>query len=117
MVAGIVVLAAVIAVILADALHLGRSGSSILMFAMFIPAGVMTWYLGKWMNRGSIRQLVDPQTGQTVTLRNDHSFFFVPVQWWGVLIVVVSIFCGRARARSIKALTAPAQRGYTPVPL
>lgn len=59
--------------------------------ACLIPAGVGTWFLGKRMNRNSVRELIDPKTGQPVLIRNDHSLFFLPVEWWGPIMVVVGV--------------------------
>jgi hypothetical protein len=54
-----------------------------------ILAGVGTWFLGIRMNRNADRHLVDPATGEAVIVRGGHSLFFVPVRWWGLLMVVV----------------------------
>lgn len=43
-----------------------------------IPAGIMTWYVGRRMNRDATRILIDPATGGEVVVRRDHSFFFGP---------------------------------------
>ena len=38
-----------------------------------------------------VRELVDPKTGQPVLIRNDHSLFFVRVEWWGPIRVAVGV--------------------------
>ncbi|MCP2259007.1 hypothetical protein LX15_002706 [Streptoalloteichus tenebrarius] len=44
-------------------------------------AGVAIWFLGKHLNRPVPGY--HPQTGQPVTYRNQHQFFFVPMQFFG----------------------------------
>jgi uncharacterized membrane protein YfcA len=62
-------------------------------FGLFlILAGIVTWYLGKRLNRDTTRELVDPKTGQTVVVRRDHSFFFIKVEWWGPIMIVAGAF-------------------------
>ena len=36
------------------------------------------------------RELVDQKTGQRVLLRNDHSLFWIPMQWWAIPIVLLA---------------------------
>lgn len=88
LVAIIAVLAAAAAVVVAGALGLEGDAENVLLFSSFIPAGIAIWYLGRRLNRGAVRELIDPQTGQTVLLRNSHTFFFIPVEWWGPIIAV-----------------------------
>ena len=47
--------------------------------------------LGRWMNRGEARELVDPQTGEVVRLQRQggHTLFFIPMEWWGVIFGVL----------------------------
>jgi len=54
-----------------------------------ILAGVVTWFVGKRMNRDRERRLVDPATGEDVILRNDHSLFSIRVEWWAPVMIVL----------------------------
>jgi len=36
------------------------------------------------------RILIDKQTGKEVQLRNRHTFFFVPVLYWGPILFIIS---------------------------
>ena len=58
--------------------------------ALLIGAAVL-WPLGWRLNGGSGRTLVDPQTGQQVVLRRDHSLFFVKMEYWAVILAVVAV--------------------------
>jgi hypothetical protein len=58
--------------------------------ALLVGAAVL-WPLGRRLNGGSGRTLVDPQTGQQVVLRRDHSLFFVKIEYWAVILAVVAL--------------------------
>jgi hypothetical protein len=64
------------------------------LLGFWIAAGV-SWPLGRAMNRSTEHQLIDPQSGQPVVVRSGggHSLFFVPVQnWWVVFLLLGVIF-------------------------
>jgi hypothetical protein len=50
----------------------------------------VVWWLGRKLNSAPNRELVDPKTGQRVLLRNDHSLFWIPMQWWAIPIVLLA---------------------------
>lgn len=98
-VVGIALLAALAAGAVAEALN--TESTTTLLGIFLIPAGILTWFVGKRMNRDSERTLVDPKTGEPVVIRNDHSLFFVRVEWWGPIMVVAGIIS------AIVGLTSP----------
>ena len=53
-----------------------------------IIAGVVCWFLGHALARSGAQTLIDQATGQTVVLRRSHSFFFIPMHWWGIALVL-----------------------------
>ena len=58
----------------------------------FILTGVISWFLGKFLNKPSGRVMIDKETGEEVTIKDSaHSFFFIPVQFWGPIFVVIAI--------------------------
>jgi hypothetical protein len=63
----------------------------------WLAAGVVL-PLGRALNRRTERELVDPQTGRWVVLRSGggHSLFFVPVQYWWVIYLVLGVICAFA---------------------
>jgi hypothetical protein len=87
-VVGIGLLAALAAGALGEAMNVDNAGTTALLGASLIPAGILTWFVGKRMNRGGDRTLLDPATGEQVVLRNRHSLFFIPVEWWGPIMIV-----------------------------
>lgn len=60
--------------------------------ALWVAAAVI-WPIGRAMNRASERHLIDPETGQPVVVRSGggHSLFFVPVQYWWVVFLVLGV--------------------------
>jgi hypothetical protein len=49
-------------------------------------AAAITWPLGRYLNGQPGRVLVDPQTGQQVTLRREHSLFFIRMEYWAAVL-------------------------------
>lgn len=53
-----------------------------------IPTAIVGWALNRG---GSARRLLDPETGETVVVpRIRHSFFFIPMEWWGLILLVIA---------------------------
>lgn len=56
-----------------------------------LAGGAALFFLGSWMNSDAniSRILVDPNTGERVSVSNgSHTFFFIPVQYWGIIFAV-----------------------------
>lgn len=58
--------------------------------ALFIAA-IVVWFLGKKVNKNAERILIDPNTGQEVKLVNTHSLFWIRVEYWAPILVVIGI--------------------------
>jgi hypothetical protein len=56
-------------------------------------AAAVSWPIGRAMNRGEERQLLDPESGQPVVVRSGggHALFFVPVQYWWVIYLILGV--------------------------
>jgi hypothetical protein len=52
-------------------------------------SGVACWFIGRRMHASGSQTLIDPKTGGTVVLHRRHSLFFIPVQWWVVILVPI----------------------------
>jgi hypothetical protein len=57
------------------------------LLACLMAAGLVG-VVGLWLSQG--RTYVD-KTGQKVTIRRSHSFFFIPVLYWAPLIAVLGL--------------------------
>ncbi|WP_338661478.1 hypothetical protein VQH23_14650 [Pararoseomonas sp. SCSIO 73927] len=56
-----------------------------------VAAAAANWVLGRRLNGRPARELVDARTGERVLLRTSHSLFFVPMQWWSVLMIAAAV--------------------------
>ena len=63
-------------------------------------SGVADHYIGRKLNGREGRLVQDVQTGEVLELKNSHSFFWIPIQYWlwvklvvcAVLIVVAKFW-------------------------
>ncbi|MBU0504555.1 MAG: hypothetical protein ABII18_05730 [bacterium] len=60
-------------------------------FGIFLGA-IPLWFLGRKLNRGGARTLVDEKTGEKVVLQANHSFFFIKMEYWSILFILFSLF-------------------------
>jgi hypothetical protein len=56
----------------------------------FLAAAVTLWKLGRRVNAHAVQTLLDPATGQTVTIRRLHTLFFVRMEYWAVPLALLS---------------------------
>lgn len=56
-----------------------------------LAAAGAIWVVGTTLNGVPGRLLVDPRTGEQVVLRRRHDLFFIPMQWWAIVMVLVAI--------------------------
>lgn len=52
------------------------------MAVMFIISGVMSWYLGKYINKPDGKVYIDTETGEKVMFNKKHSLFFIKMEYW-----------------------------------
>jgi len=57
-------------------------------------SGLLIYLVGKQMNQGENRTLQDSQTREEVifSTKNQHTLFFIPIQYWGIILCVISFF-------------------------
>ncbi len=55
----------------------------------FLLAAAAVYALGERLGRGSSRVLRDEATGERVELRRRHTFFFIPMKAWAVVLLVL----------------------------
>jgi hypothetical protein len=60
------------------------------LMAMLVAAGLV-WILGNHLNKKQGRRLVDPSTGEDVVLKPNHSLFFIRMEYWAGILVVLGI--------------------------
>lgn len=67
-----------------------RNNSWLLPVALLIAAPLI-YFVGKRLNEGQERVLVDPQTGQEVRIRRTHSLFWVRMEYWAAIVAVIAV--------------------------
>lgn len=55
----------------------------------WLVAAFANWSLGKRLNQGPGRELIDPRTGERVILRGRHTLFWIPMQYYSVLMLIL----------------------------
>jgi len=56
-----------------------------------LVAAVVNWLVGVRLNNRPGRELVDPKTGGRVILKRRHTLFWVPMQYYSALLVLIAI--------------------------
>ena len=56
-----------------------------------VVAAVVNWFVGVSLDRRVGRELIDAKTGERVILRRRHRLFWVPMQYWSVVMVVFAV--------------------------
>jgi hypothetical protein len=56
----------------------------------FLIAGAITWFAGTALNARGARTVIDKATGREYTIDGRHSFFFVPMQYWGIVLIALA---------------------------
>ena len=59
-------------------------------FSLWI-AGAASWFTGRYLNRRPGKVLIEKATGQEVTLKPNHSLFFIKVEYWGPILFVIGV--------------------------
>jgi len=69
--------------------------NSYLLTLSFFISGVSCWFLGKWMNKPKAeKKYIDKETKQEVSFpQRKHTFFFIPVEYWGPIFLVIGVIC------------------------
>ena len=57
----------------------------------FLLAGTILGPLGQYLNNRGSKRLIDPETEEEYILKNDHSFFFIPMQYWSFICAALGI--------------------------
>jgi hypothetical protein len=58
--------------------------------SLFVSA-VACWFAGRFFQNRKAQVLIDPRTGKEVVLQKSHTLFFVPMKWWGPILVMLGL--------------------------
>ena len=57
----------------------------------FVVAALFVGVLGRLLKRRQGKALIDPETGKEVIVGRNHTFFFIPVEYWAPILVVLGV--------------------------
>lgn len=60
------------------------------LISLFI-SGPVVWFTGVKLNNTQPRNLIDPKTQQKFTFKKVHSLFWIPMQYYGIIILAFGI--------------------------
>ena len=59
---------------------------------ILILAGLIYWFLGRKINANTVHEVIDKKSGETITINNIHTFFFIRIEYWSVIAIAFAIF-------------------------
>lgn len=74
--------------ITASLINTGSNEDLEIAYSMLI-ASPLTFFVGRYWNRP--RVILDPQTQQEVLFKPKHSVFWIPMQYWGIIFLIIGI--------------------------
>ncbi|EAR00185.1 hypothetical protein [Maribacter sp. HTCC2170] len=83
----IVLIAALFASISLLPKHLADYGFVIATFT----AGIFSWYFGHKWNTANAMTVIDEKTGEKFLLKNNNSLFWIKMEYWGPIFLVLGI--------------------------
>jgi hypothetical protein len=57
----------------------------------FVVAGIVTWFVGKQLHARGARVVIDKATGRELAIGGSHTFFFVPMHYWAVVLIALAV--------------------------
>jgi hypothetical protein len=57
----------------------------------FVIAGCIVLVIGKYLNKKDDKVLIEKETGKEIVLKSEHSLFFIRVEYWGYILVVLGV--------------------------
>jgi hypothetical protein len=57
---------------------------------LFLSAAAV-WMAGRKLNSTPVKNLIDPETGKVVGIKQAHSMFWIPMQWYAVIWVIAAV--------------------------
>ncbi len=58
----------------------------------FIATGIFSWFTGKKWNGAETKKYTDQSTGEIVTVKPNHSLFWIKMEYWGFIFSALGLF-------------------------
>ena len=55
-------------------------------------SAVAVYFVGNTLNKKPGKIVIDPENNEKIELKKVHSMFWIPLQYWAVIIVAISIW-------------------------
>lgn len=55
-------------------------------------SAIAVWLVGKKLNGAKGKILIDPETKQEVLLKDKHTMFWIPMEWYGLVLGALAVF-------------------------
>ena len=68
------------------------SGSRWFLFSTCNLAAFFCWKVGNRINSKPPKILIDPKTNEEVQIIERHTFWFIPLQYWGIIYSLIGIY-------------------------
>lgn len=56
-----------------------------------ILSAITLWFLGKKLNGAPGKVLIDPETNEEVVFKNKHTFFWIPMEWFAIVLAILAV--------------------------
>ena len=53
-----------------------------------LATAIIVWLVGRKLNSQPAKILIDPQTNQEVILKNKHTMFWIPMEYYAILFAI-----------------------------
>lgn len=53
-----------------------------------LASAIVVWFVGRKLNSKPAKVLMDPQTNQEVILKNKHTMFWIPMEYYAILFAI-----------------------------
>jgi len=54
-------------------------------------SAIAIWFIGRRLNNKPRRRMIDEKTGSMVEIKEKHSLFWTPMEWWSLVIAVLCV--------------------------
>jgi hypothetical protein len=55
-------------------------------------SALCVWFAGKKLNTAPGKRLIDPETNQDVILKNKHTIFWMPLEWFSFVLIAMVVY-------------------------
>lgn len=59
--------------------------------AVVLVSAIAVWFIGTKLNNAPGKILLDPETNQEVVLKKKHTIFWVPMQWFALILGALAL--------------------------